>query len=495
VNSLRKKAIFFLIGLFLISHSVVLIGIFSSDYKENEKIELSYDAGDYIGFTNLTLDPYLTGENVTVAILDTGIYANHDTFTDGGLNLYEDRILAFYDEDVEGLSDPPYDIDWHGTWTASILGGNCSEYQGVAPDVNFVIMKVFDFVEGSLESSIPIMEQAIDWIIENKEVYDIKIASMSFGAKPESDNLAEIEDLNALARRLTDNDILVVSAAGNYGSANTPGTVTAPGSDRTVLCVGGVDYEGETYTPGGEGPTHEGIIKPDVCAPAVSVKGAKAGISDKYQYASGTSAATPFVAGLAALMLEKNDQLGYRALKNLISLTSYRTIDPLIIKDNTQGWGIIQAYAALKALDAPIEITENTNLHISLNSSYCVYCQPIKLGFHHYFFELESLGAAEAELYIFNSQPNEYGDPNLISTTINEISLFKTPKRLGIFPVNTEDYYLVVKLVHGSSEGDFLVKLVIELRLGIIIAFAGINILAMIYIGSQTFKYRMRDKI
>jgi serine protease AprX len=467
----------------------IWLGFQFSQEKGSNNLKLSYDAGDYIGFTNLTQDSSLTGKNVTVAVMDTGIYANHSTFTDEGRNNYTKRILAFYDEDVEGTTEPPYDIQNHGTWAASILGGNSSTYQGVAPDVNFIIMKVFDYFDSNLESTVAIIEKAVDWIIQNKQTYDIKIASMSFGAKPEPDNQQELEVLNALAKRLVDNDILVVAAAGNYGPNS--GTLTAPGSEEVVLCIGGVDYEGKMYSGSGNGPTHLGVIKPDVCAPAVSVLGAKSGTDPNALLTQdGTSAATPFVAGLAALMLEKKASLSSSELKSIISLTSYRTVEPKIIKDNKQGWGIIQAYAALKALDAPIEISSNSEITISLNSTYSVFSQPITLGLNHYFFELVPLDSAVAELYLFNSLPDAYGNPILVSHTINEIPIFETPKRLGIFSPSTGKYYLVAKLIHGTGEGKFLIRLVIEFILGIIIALAGLNILAMVYIGKLTFNYK-----
>ncbi len=488
---MRKRTAIIPLVLLVFSWLCIGIELQSSHHRGSQEIELCYDAGDYIGFTNITQDDYLTGNNITVAILDTGIYADHSAFTEDGSHSYSDRIIAFYNASVDGLTDPPMDIAWHGTWTASILGGNCSVYQGVASGVKFIIMQVFDWVDEQLISSIPILNKAVDWLIQNKELYNIKIVSMSFGAKPENDNLDEIEALDALAKRLTDNGILVVAAAGNYGSTTTEGTVTAPGSEETVLCVGGVDYDDEMYLNSGRGPTYEGIIKPDVCAPAEFVNGARAG-SDPNAYSShtGTSAAAPFVAGLAALMLEKNNQLTATQLKSIISLTSYRTIEPRIIKDNTQGWGIIQAYAALKALDAPIEITSQTQFTLSLNSSYSVYIEPIILGINYYFFELVQLGSAEAELYLFSSTPDIHGNPILIGHTINGISVFENSNILGVFPTISEQFFLVVKLIHNTGNGTFLIRLGIEVRLGVIFALAGINILAMVYIGKQTLNFK-----
>jgi subtilisin family serine protease len=148
-----------------------------------------------------------------------------------------------------------------------------------------------------------------------------------------------------------------------------------------------------------------------VCAPAVGVIGADKDFHNDYSYGTGTSGATPFVAGLAALMLEKKENLTPLQLKNIISLTSFKTVNPRVIQDNIQGWGIIQGYSALDALNNPIVINESTEIGLSLNQNFSVYCQPIKLKPNHYFFELNQLGSAQAEMYLFNMAPNEYGSP------------------------------------------------------------------------------------
>ena len=457
-----------------------------------------FNAKDYIGLKNNVWKNGLTGKNITVVILDTGIYPNHDVFTKNGTLNWNKRILAFYDEKINGISDKPHDISYHGTWTASILGGNSIEYIGVAPGVNFVIMKVFDIENGELISSVSVIKDAIDWIINNKDKYNIKIASMSFGLKPDSEYLDDIEELNQCVEKLVKENILVVASAGNYGSTlinDGDGSITAPASEKSVIAVGGVNYDGEMYLMSGKGPTHEGVIKPDVCAPSVNVLGAKAGTSkDAYESYSGTSAATPFVSGLAALMLEKDEELTPLKLKSIISLTSFRTLNPRVIKDNTQGWGIIQGHAALNALEDPMTITHDTEFEVSLNENIMLFCQPITLEPNHYFFELNQLDSAEAEIYLFNSEPDQYGNPILVSHSINDFILKDPNPRMGAFAGEIHDYYLVIKLIHGTGKGDFVIKLVIEFRNGIIIALTAINIVAIAIIGKEFINFRKEKK-
>lgn len=455
------------------------------------KISSTYNAQDYIGLQDSLWDNGITGNNITVAVLDTGIFVNHSVFTNNGTLDWFERIVNFYDV-IENQSINPRDDHGHGTWATSILGGNCSEYQGVAPDVNLVILKIFD---STGETNASVLENAINWVVQNKDVFDIKIVSMSFGAKPEPDNHDEIARFHSLTRTLIDNGILVVAAAGNDGGPSKDygdGTINAPASDKAVLAVGGVDYEGYMYPNSAKGPTFEGVIKPDVCAPAVGVIGADKDLQDGYSYRTGTSGATPFVAGLAALMLEKEETLTPLQLKSIISLTSFKTVNPLAIQDNIQGWGIIQGYAALDALNNPILINESTEIGFSLNQNFSVYCLPIKLNPNHYFFELHQLGAAQAEMYLFNIDPNEFGSPILISHTINQLIPDNLDKRMGVFASEDQNYYLVVKLVERAS-GSFLIRLVFEYRNSAFIILLGINVISLIYIRKLTLSFKKRD--
>lgn len=450
-----------------------------------------YDAREYIDLSDSASRNGFTGKGVTVAVIDTGIYPNHAVFTNNGTINWKERIIAFYDDKINGTSDKPYDVSYHGTWTASILGGNNIEYVGVASAVQFVIMKVFDYENGELVSDESKIENAVNWIINNNEKYHIKIASMSFGVKPDPKYSDEINKLHQIVKKLVDDNILVVAAAGNYGDPsvnNGEGTITAPASEKSVIAVGGVDNEGEMYVLSGKGPTQEGAIKPDVCAPSVNILGATTGkSSNSYDNYTGTSAATPFVSGLAALMIEKDKNLTPLEVKNVISLTSFRTINPKTIQDNVQGWGVIQGYAALNALEESIPISQNIELKFSLNQKMKVFCQPIVLEPNHYFFELNQLNSADAEMYLFDSKPDDYGNPILLSHSINEFSSGDNIKRMGFFTNQVHEYYLVVKLIHSTDEGDFSIKLIFDYRNVLIVGLTVINVIALVYVIKRNF--------
>jgi len=452
-----------------------------SHFSSSCNFKLAYDAQDYIGLSPSLWNGNLTGKGVTVAVLDSGIQPNHDVFTFDGTHSWNERIKVFYDESTENITSSPYDVQWHGTWTASILGGNSSTYLGVAPGIEYVIMRLF-YVEGSeITTSSLILEKAVEWLLENKETYDIRIASMSFGVTPTSDNINSLVQLNEIVSKLVNENILVVAAAGNDNEESNLPTINTPGSAKSVLAVGGVNYNGAMYSQSSRGPTFEGTIKPDVCAPAISVFGAYPTPNNEYVYASGTSASTPFVSGLAALMIEKDPNLTALQIKNIISLTSYRTMYPQIISDNIQGWGVAQGYAALEALDSPIIMTNNIQFNINLNKNYSVFCQPIVLNPNYYYFELNQLGDLSAEMYLFDSNPNEYGSPVLISHSVNGLSLFDPIKRMGALVSEPHEYFLVVKSLEQKA-GNFTLQLVIEYRNGILISLALINVVGIIYL-------------
>jgi serine protease AprX len=443
--------------------------------SSSNNLKPSFDSQDLIGLTPSLWNGNLTGKGVTVAVLDTGISPNHQVFTNDGKINWTERIAAFYSESIDGLSPNPTDIQWHGTWAASILGGNSSFYQGVAPAVKFVIMQIFEDINGQVITTLSILERAVDWLLENKEAYNISIVNMSFGIDPTTTDLQYITQMDSTVEKLVNDGILVVVAAGNNGDEGIK-TINAPGSSESVLTIGGVDDNGNMYSKSSIGPTYEGNRKPDVCAPAVSILGAYPG--NIFAYATGTSASTPLVSGLAALMLEKDPALNPLELKNIISLTSYRTIDPLFITDNHQGWGIVQGYAALAALESPIILTQNTKFQVELNENYSVFCQPIQLRPDHYFFELVQKDSLPAELYLFDKSPNPDGTPKLVSSTLNSIDVSKTT---GIFTTDTHDYYLVLKSSFKSS-GGFEIRLIIDLRSLILLGFAIFNMVGIIYV-------------
>ncbi|MFX1369497.1 MAG: S8 family serine peptidase, partial [Promethearchaeota archaeon] len=245
-------------------------------------------------------------DDIVVAILDSGIDTGHYDL-DGG------KVIGWVDicGDINGQTHSmPYDDHGHGTHCASIAAGSgdgSSSYRGVARYAALVGVKMAKY-NGYYETADAIA--AFNWIIQYRSTFGIEIVSCSWG----STNYGEYDTVAMYADLLVENYGLVVCvAAGNYG----PGidTITSPGTAKYVITVGRATDPGEggwsLYTSSSRGPCDDGRIKPDILAPGTDIKAAKKGTTNQYWEMSGTSMATPFVAGLSALWLDKDYSLRY----------------------------------------------------------------------------------------------------------------------------------------------------------------------------------------
>lgn len=230
-----------------------------------------------------------TGQGIPVAILDTGINANHSEFSG--------RILKCHNEI---FSDPNTcdDQNGHGTHVAGIVGaaGSNPDAKGVAPAVSFYIDQVLDANgSGSLSGIIA----GIDWSVTN----GTKIINLSLGTGPISTTQPNCDNVypsfttainNAVAAGVT-----VVAAAGNSGTQG----VGAPGCISSTIAVAAVDSRDKIASFSSQGAP---VADHGISAPGVSIFSSLPG---GYGFLSGTSMATPHVSGTIALMLKANSSL------------------------------------------------------------------------------------------------------------------------------------------------------------------------------------------
>lgn len=288
-----------------------------------------------------------TGEGITIAILDTGIAPIND-FT-----LPRNRIIAF--KDFINNAPKPYDDNGHGTHVSGIACGNGmlsnSKYRGIAPLADIVAIKILNH-EG--KGNLADVLAGIQWVIDNKRKYNIRVANLSIGTESVSVN----DPLVKAVEKAWDLGIVFTVAAGNNGPQ--PFSITSPGVSKKVVTVGASDDEQEVKTIWGDkiinysgrGPTRECIIKPDTIAPSdivscfpPSVKNTSAEkFSDFYVRLSGTSMSTPIVSGSIALLLQKYPHLTPNEVKLQIKKSCHKTSFP----PNRQGWGLIDVEMLLK---------------------------------------------------------------------------------------------------------------------------------------------------
>lgn len=248
--------------------------------------------------------PGLDGAGVGLCVVDTGIDPNHEQL-DG-------RVVGWKDW-VNGRA-APYDDHGHGTHVASIaagdgtgaVGATADAYGGVARAASLIGAKVLTSSGSGADSDVV---AAVDWCAQRP---DVRIISLSLGSPAGDGGDAASVAVNAAVGL----GKVVVVAAGNdgdgEGTVSSPGVATGAitagaGSDYTLL-PGGLDTDSGLYLAGfsGRGPTAnpQATLKPDVVAPGVSVVAARAGTTAGYVAYSGTSMATPFVAGVVALGLD-----------------------------------------------------------------------------------------------------------------------------------------------------------------------------------------------
>ncbi|MDT0566366.1 S8 family peptidase [Streptomyces sp. DSM 3412] len=246
------------------------------------------------------------GKGVTIAVLDTGVDATHPDL--------KGQVTA-----AKNFSTSPDTTDayGHGTHVASITAGTGAKskgrYKGVAPGAELLNVKVLSD-EGYGDDSGIIA--GMEWAAEQGA--DVVNLSLGGGDTPEVDPMeAQINKLSA------EKGILFAVAAGNEGDGER--TVGSPGSAAAALTVGAVDDKDRLAPFSSRGPGMDGRIKPDVTAPGVAVTAAAAPGSvideevgqkpEGYLTISGTSMATPHVAGAAALLKQQHPDWTYAELK------------------------------------------------------------------------------------------------------------------------------------------------------------------------------------
>ncbi|SDT04006.1 S8 family serine peptidase [Actinoplanes derwentensis] len=229
------------------------------------------------------------GTGVKVAVLDTGIDADHPDLAGKVAEAADFTGSASGTDDVEG----------HGTHVASTIAGTGAasggKYKGVAPGAGLVIGKVC----GDLGCTDSAILAGMEWAASRAEV-----VNMSLGGG----DTAAIDPLEAAINNLTEQyGTLFVVASGNAG---TFAPVSSPSTADAALSVGAVDREDQLAEFSSRGPrTGDGAVKPEITAPGVEIVAARAGGTtgeDAYVAYSGTSMATPHVVGAAAILAQQH---------------------------------------------------------------------------------------------------------------------------------------------------------------------------------------------
>ncbi len=390
--------------------------------------------------THLRLDADLNynGSGVTVAFLDSGFYPHPD--------LVEpvDRILAF--KDVSGETQSLHSDDmteswrWHGTQTSVAAAGNGQlsdgTYHGLASEARLVLVKASEKGRISEDN----IARGIEWIIDNRERYNIRVLNISLGG--DEDVPCSKSVIDQAAEEAIRHGIVVVAAAGNSGDrhsippANSPSVITVGGyHDNNQIGRNGLDLYHSNF-----GVTADGTVKPEIVAPAMwvaapilpgtvaydrgealthlslapdyqlqglareleeeaelpeNLRFADAAIirgfvddalkqqkivATHYQHVEGTSFAAPIVTSIVAQMIEANPRLTPGAVKNILISTADRIANAPAIR---QGYGVVNARRA-------VELAKQENHSVNI-----VGCRPPRVQNGHLVFVYHDDAAAD----------------------------------------------------------------------------------------------------
>jgi subtilisin family serine protease len=350
----------------------------------NGELRIALDNAIGIHHVDTVWDYGYTGEGISIAIIDTGIDPLHV-----GLNDFDDdpltsdpKVVAFYDalddsgDNGDGTTEP-YDDQGHGSHCAGISAGTgaveegpmsdgSKPYRGVAPDAWLVGVKVLD--SGGSGSFAEVM-RGMEWTIDNKIKYNIRAASMSLGGVWLIELTQEQEErITHLANEMVAAGISLMIAAGNSVGYGTIGT---PGAAKDVITVGATEDSKDLAVYSSKGPTHEGQIKPNVAAIGSAVMSVEANSGNGYASYSGTSMATPMVAGMAVLLLQANPDLQPLMIRTILESTSeFKWLSHPVRPNNDYGWGFVLMDAAL---EEAIQYDLSLSINISADTSVIYY--------------------------------------------------------------------------------------------------------------------------
>ncbi len=324
---------------------------------ESEPIEnyvISENGNEYVHFDTITgaelmWDEGFNGSGITIAVLDSGVDGNHPDL--------ENRLIGFKDfindqddmEPSDGIE--AYDDNGHGTvaaWNAvgdgTASGGNLT---GTAPGANLLGIKVLDSTGAGDDS---VIAEGIEFAV----LEGVDVISISLGGEW-SDSSFIIEPSMAAIENAIDDGISVVVAAGNSGPAAF--TINSPGVTEEAITVGASYGDSGVIAFSSVGPVYrtlsdpEGyVVKPDLVAPGyLVVSGRGSGVSlfeysiynssqfgTNYTQWSGTSASTPIIAGLVALLHQKHLLLTPVEAKAALM----KTATDIGADSMSQGWGL-----------------------------------------------------------------------------------------------------------------------------------------------------------
>ncbi|MEG0371327.1 MAG: S8 family serine peptidase [Clostridium sp.] len=287
----------------------------------------------------------ITGRDVTIGIVDSGIYPHK------GLTQKQNTIKYF--TDILNGGNKPYDDHGHGTYLGGIIASNFDYAQGIAPDSSLCVAKAFDQTGyGTLSNILKGIEDIY------KETPDMQILLLPFEVREMPE--LRVNPLYNTIKHLYENNVTIISPSGNNGP--NAFSISQPGSYREVITVGGCFMSDDNFkicNYSSRGPLKVDYTKPDVisiCEGITSLKSdtlhkPKSRLLEKESIGTssfcGTSVSSALIAGMCALIIERYGNLPPKDIKSILSLGT-KSIGE---NKNIQGKGIVMLDKILKEKD------------------------------------------------------------------------------------------------------------------------------------------------
>ena len=280
------------------------------------------DGHELTGLTEALKDYDFTGEGQTVVIIDSGVAYDHAALGGGLGENY--TVVGGWDFTEENDADPYDDGPFgsHGTHVAGVIASSDGDYPGVAPGVDIVALRVFN---DAGQTQLSWVEDALEWVHENRDAFANPITTVNLSMGLFTNTLsppdgAVLEDELA---QLAADGIFITAAAGNGYTRFEEAGLSYPASSPYVTAVGSVDSTGELSYFSQRDTSM--LLAPgrSVTSTVPDYIGNRNGVDDDFAQYSGTSMASPYVAGAAVLVREAYAFAGYT---DVSAQTIYETL-------------------------------------------------------------------------------------------------------------------------------------------------------------------------
>jgi serine protease AprX len=391
----------------------------------------------------------VTGRNVTVAVLDTGVNSLHNDLS--GKVIQNVRLTDIQGTPLGFLNPTPVEnvpntdlLGGHGTFVAGVIAASGissnGKYNGVAPGANILGLSAGDL-------NLSYVLAGFDYLLQRGADYNVRVVNCSFSANTVFDYN---DPVNIATKILTRRGVNVVFSAGNAGAGN--GTLNPYAVAPWVISVGSSDEKGNLSSFSSRGVFGSPLQNPTLVAPGANIVSLRGTVSQTsavgivlgsdrqrltlqelpfYTTASGTSFSAPQVAGAIALMLESNPNLTPKQVKDILQRTA--TPMPKYFRHET-GAGMLNTYAAvlesafperkmgifrsvldrgaLNFITSESQVFENTvNPNGSVTKNVTIPVDTIQAGVHIAW----DLSSNDLALKLYDAQGNLSGESNYLN--------------------------------------------------------------------------------